>query len=176
MSAFESIEEICVKGRHSEAFKVEAGSGRLPEPLHVFENDLTVKVSSRDTGGAFAVMEGVTPPLSGPPLHVHHNQDEWWHVLEGDFRFEVDGVEIVAAAGAHVYAPRGSRHTFQNIGETPGRMVVTVVPGGLDLFFEEIRDTVPPGSRPDPAALAPIFERHGMELLGPPLGARAANA
>jgi|KBSMisStaDraftv2_1062788.scaffolds.fasta_scaffold646742_1 hypothetical protein len=35
------------------------------------------QISSRDTSGAFAVIEDITPPLSGPPLHIHYQQDEW---------------------------------------------------------------------------------------------------
>jgi hypothetical protein len=68
-----------------------------------------------------------------------------------------------------VFAPRGSRHTFQNIGATPGRTITTVVPGGLDLFFEELEGAVPRGTDLDPAKVVPIFEKHGLELLGPPL-------
>jgi len=152
-----------------EAFKVDPGEGRTPEPLHVFGATLTIKVSSRDTDGAFAVFEGITQPLTGPPLHIHHDQDEYWRVLEGTFRFVVDGREIVAGPGADVFAPRGSVHTFQNIGDTPGRTLATVVPGGADLFFEEIDRTVPRGAKPDPVALAPLFAKYNLELAGPPL-------
>jgi len=163
------------------AFKVDPGEGRTPEPLNVFGASLTIKVSSRDTGGAFAVFEGITQPLAGPPLHVHHDQDEYWRVLEGTFRFVVDGREILAGPGADIFAPRGSVHTFQNIGDQPGRTLATVVPGGADLFFEEIARAVAPGAKPDPHALAPIFTKYNLSLAGPPLApnkfpAPASNA
>jgi hypothetical protein len=80
--------------------------------------------------------------------------------------FEADGQEIHACAGATVLAPRGSRHTFQNIGSTPGRTITAVVPGGLDIFFEELETTAPRGTVPDPAKLSQICEKHGQELLG----------
>ena len=131
-----------------------------------------IKITSLDTGGAFTVFEGRTPPLQGPPLHLHRDQDEWWYVIEGEYKFEVDGEEIYARAGATVFAPRGSRHTFQNIGTTTGRTLTTVVPGGLDLFFEELETVVPRGTVPDPVKMVPIFEKHRLELLGPPLAAR----
>jgi mannose-6-phosphate isomerase-like protein (cupin superfamily) len=152
-----------------DALLVEGGDGRS---IHVLGNEVTVKISSRDTSGAFAVFEGQTQPLQGPPLHIHRDQDEWWYILEGEYRFEVDGQEIYARAGASVFAPRGSRHTFQNIGTGPGRMVTTVVPGGIDIFFEELETAVPRGTVPDTAKMIPIFEKHGFELLGPPLDAR----
>ena len=54
----------------------------------------------------------------------------------------------------------------------PGRTLVTVVPGGLDIFFEELSAAVPPGATLDPGALTPLFQKHGLELLGPPLRER----
>jgi mannose-6-phosphate isomerase-like protein (cupin superfamily) len=159
---------VAENGRR-DAFIMERGDGR---PIHVVGDEVTIKISSRDTGGAFTVFEGRTRPLHGPPLHLHRDQDEWWYILEGEYRFQVDGQEIHAGAGATVFAPRGSRHTFQNIGATPGRMVTTVVPGGLDLFFEELETVVPRGTVPDPAKMVPIFEKHNLELLGPPLASR----
>jgi mannose-6-phosphate isomerase-like protein (cupin superfamily) len=144
----------------------ERGEGRR---IYVLGAEITVKISSRDTNRAFAVFEGTTAPLQGPPLHLHREQDEWWYILDGEFRFVVDGQEIHARTGDTVFAPRGSRHTFQNVGITPGRLLGTVVPGGLDLFFEELEAAVPRGTVPDPAKLVPIFEKHGQELLGPPL-------
>ena len=155
-----------------EAFMVDAGEGRLAAPLYILGDSVTIKISSRDTGGAFAVMEAVAPPECGPPLHLHRTQDEWFYILEGNYIFEVDGLQMHAGPGATVFAPRGSRHTFQNIGSTPARAIVTVVPGGIDIFFEELSVLVPPGTIPDPATLLPLFERHGLELLGPPLAAR----
>jgi mannose-6-phosphate isomerase-like protein (cupin superfamily) len=152
-----------------DAFIVERGAGR---PIHVVGDEVTIKISTRDTDGAFAVFEGRTRPLQGPPLHLHRDQDEWWYIIEGEYRFEVDGEEIYARAGDTVFAPRGSRHTFQNAGTTPGRTLTTVVPGGLDEFFAELETVVPRGTTPDPAKMVPIFEKHGLELLGPPLAAR----
>ncbi len=112
--------------------------------------------------------------MAGPPLHLHYEQDEWWHILQGQYLFHVDGKDIFASPGDTVFAPRGSRHTFQNIGTTPARALITAVPGGLDIFFEELSAAVPPGSVPDHDEMADIFAKHGLELLGPPLGARKA--
>ena len=147
------------------------GEGRL---VHVLGADLTIRISSRDTNGAFAVFEGRTPPLEGPPLHRHRDQDEWWYIVEGEYRFEVDGEEIYASAGATVFAPRGSCHTFQNVGKERGWTITTVVPGGVDLFFEDLEKVVPRGARPDPAKMQPVFEKYNQELLGPPMGARGS--
>lgn len=155
----------------SEAFVMEPRDGKR---IQVAGDEVIVKISTRDTGGAFTVFENRTLPLHGPPLHCHPNQDESWQIIEGQYRFEVDGQEIYAGPGATVFAPRGTVHTFQNIGTTPGRTVTTVVPGGLDLFFEELETLVPRGAVPDPAKIAPLYEKHGLELHGPPLAVRDA--
>lgn len=154
------------------AFVVKAGKARIGGTLHVFGAEISVKISSLDSGGAYTVLEASTPPNGGPPLHVHHHQDEWWYILDGDFLFENDGIHIPAGPGDTVFSPRGTRHTFQNIGTVPGRTVVTAVPGGLDLFFQELSAAVPPGTPPDPAVMLPIFHKYGVELLGPPLNKR----
>ena len=51
-----------------------------------------------------------------------------------------------------------------------------MVPGGVDLFFEDLEKAVPRGAAPDLSKMLPIFEKHGQELLGPPLRARSAAA
>jgi len=163
MTALESANPPEAPGSWPEAFVVERGGGRLAAPLYVVGSDISVKVSTRDSGGAFAVMEDCTPAQMGPPLHLHR---------EGQYLFEVDGREILAGPGSVVFAPAGSRHRFQNIGTTPGRSIVTVVPGGLDEFFKELSVAAPRGTVPDPARLIPLFEKHGLELLGPPLPPR----
>lgn len=156
-----------------DGFVVEAGRGRA---IHVLGNEVVVKVSTRDTGGAFTVFEGRTAPLEGPPLHRHPDHDESWFILEGEYRFEVNGREIRARAGDTVFAPRGSVHTFQNVGSEPGRVLTTVVPGGLDVFFEELEIVAPRGAEPDLQKMLMVAERHNQQLIGPPLAARASKA
>jgi mannose-6-phosphate isomerase-like protein (cupin superfamily) len=140
--------------------------------VFVLGAEITIKIASADTDGAFTVFEGETPPRHGPPLHRHADQDEWWYILDGEFRFEIDGQELMARTGDTVFAPRGSVHTFQNIGSAPGRTLTTTVPGGIDVFFQELEQAAPRGAAPDPARMMPIFVRHRQELMGPPLAAR----
>ena len=42
-----------------------------------------VKLEGRQTGGRFALWEGVLPPGAAPPLHSHP-QDETFYILEGE--------------------------------------------------------------------------------------------
>lgn len=59
---------------------VPAGQGST---FHILGGDVvTIKLTGQETGGAFALLETVTPPGAGPPPHVHHREDETFYVLE----------------------------------------------------------------------------------------------
>src|SRR5438445_13290850 len=67
----------------------------------------TIKASRETTEGQVAVIEHLAPQGAGSPLHVHHNEDEWFYVTEGELTFWVDGQLIDAPAGQFVYGPPG---------------------------------------------------------------------
>ena len=56
--------------------------------LNVFGNLITPIITGRETAGGLVVLEGVAQPKTGPPLHVHHREDEAFYVVEGKFLFE----------------------------------------------------------------------------------------
>jgi len=151
---------------------VKPGGTRGPGPLNILGDIVRIKLGGADTDGRFAIMEDRTEPQAGPPLHRHSLEDEWFYVLEGEYRFEVDGRFIHAGAGSSVLAPRGTAHTFQNVGSKPGRLLIFVEPAGLDMFFTELAAATEGMDQPDLAVVGPAFSRYGLELLGPPLGVR----
>lgn len=157
------------------AFMLAPGQSRTESTLNILGDAVNVLLSGEDTGGGFCVMEDRTEPMAGPPLHRHWHEDEWFHVIEGEFRFEVDGETIHAGPGCSVYAARGTSHTFQNVGARTGRMLVVAQPSGLDLFFQDLCAAAA-GDKPEPSLMLPVFEKYGLELLGPPLSARETFA
>jgi hypothetical protein len=66
----------------------------------------TIKATAESTNGRVAVIEHLAPRGSGSPLHVHHNEDEWFLRHRGRAHFWVGGRTIVAGAGSFVYGPR----------------------------------------------------------------------
>ncbi len=51
---------------------------------------------------------------SGPAtLHLHHADDEAWHVLEGTLHFRFADREIDVPAGGTVFVPAGVAHTYR---------------------------------------------------------------
>jgi len=65
------------------------------------------KVSSEDSGGACTVLELKALPRSGPFLHVHHREDEWYYVLSGEFIFRAGGEQSNLSTGGSIWLPRG---------------------------------------------------------------------
>ena len=158
--------------KQKQALVLAPGESRTGAALQIYTSQVKVKLSGADTAGAYAIVESVTEPQGGPPLHRHTREDESFYVLEGEFLFEVDGQRIHAGPGSAVFAPRGTVHTFKNVGATPGRMLGVVQPAGLDSFFEDM-DAAGTSKEPDIAMLAQIFQKYGLELVGPPLAAVA---
>jgi uncharacterized cupin superfamily protein len=116
------------------------------------------------------VVEEITPSQGGPPLHLHKREDEWLYVIDGKFLFEMNGRRIEASVGSSVFVPRGVPHTFQNIGNSPGRLLAIVTPAGTERFFRALGQLCQNGP-PAPTVLRPLFAEYGLELLGSPLAA-----
>jgi hypothetical protein len=72
------------------------------------------------------------------------------------------------SAGGMAFGPRGTPHGFQNIGDTPGRLLVIATPSGVERFFEQAAELLPGPVAPE--LLAPIALASWVELVGPPLG------
>ena len=68
----------------------------------------TIKASRETTDGRVAVIEHLAPQGAGSPLHVHHNEDEWFYVTEGELTFWVGGQLIDAPAGSVTSRNRAS--------------------------------------------------------------------
>lgn len=145
------------------------GEGRS---LWVLGELVTCKVTSEQTGGAYSLFEVVSQPRGGPPPYIEHQEDECFSVLEGEFEFLDNERTIRAGVGALIYIPRGNLRGYKNVGDEPGRMLVSQTPGGLhERFFEEVgeeaRDlTTPPpmDASPDVDTMATIAARYGIEI------------
>lgn len=94
---------------------------------------------------------------SGPPhLHVHHEDDEAWHVLEGTLTFRfVDRTEEVGA-GSTVFVPAGVAHTYE--AREPARYLVILTPR-LRGLISELQ------SNRDRSADAEIYRRHRSDIV-----------
>jgi hypothetical protein len=94
---------------------------------------------------------------SGPALlHVHHADDEAWHVLDGTLRFSFGSRTVEANAGSTVFVPAGVAHTYQAL--EGARYLLILTPRLRDLIAEL-------QSNRDVEAQAEIHRRYQSELV-----------
>ncbi len=127
--------------------------------------DLRFLVRGEQSNGALAAIEAVAPPGEGPPLHVHNREDETIYILEGEFRCKLGDDLTTTSAGSFVFIPRGLPHGWQNVGDQPGRMLITFAPAGMEGFFDRLSHL----TEFDLESFRSAAAEHGMDVVGPPL-------
>jgi quercetin dioxygenase-like cupin family protein len=133
----------------------------------------TVKATGKETDGRYTLVEVLDPEGEGP-LHVHHNEDEGFWVLEGELTFEVGEETIKAQPGSFVFGPKDVPHRY-TVDSGPARLLYILSPAGFEEFIyatsEPARErTLPPAPEgpPDEAEieqLKVIARQYGGELL-----------
>ena len=130
----------------------------MPNSAVAFEREgavVKVLVSSRDTGGDYTVCE---VSVAGPfvvPEHIHTYEDQWFHVLLGQFTFEIGGQALKGAPGEAIPVPRRTSSRVSSDG--PGKLLIVARPGGLDMFFRDASACGVDG-------LPGVLEKHGIVI------------
>jgi mannose-6-phosphate isomerase-like protein (cupin superfamily) len=125
---------------------------------------VTVLVRAEQTAGqCSAVIGGADPGFAGPPPHRHPDFSEMYVLLAG--RLELRrGDELLELAPEDVaVVPAGVVHSFRVSSDEPARWVNVWAPGGFEAYFEEAAAALPAEAPPDPAVLASIAARYGLE-------------
>ncbi|MBJ6127722.1 cupin domain-containing protein [Microvirga splendida] len=137
---------------------------------------VTIRISSQDSSDGISVLEHHASQGDSPPLHVHHNEDEIFHVLEGEVRYRVGDQERQASAGETLLTPKGIPHTYRV--ESAEARMLTITRGEFENFIRALgrpadRQGLPDLSGPltpeQAEALARACRQFGIELVGPPL-------
>jgi quercetin dioxygenase-like cupin family protein len=156
------------------------------EPLWFLGTLVRPKLAGEQTGGRFALWEGLLPRGAAPPLHSHP-QDETFYVLEGSVVVWVVEAEAIADGrwletharpcepGAAVFAPSGTAHTFR-VESDSARMLFLSTPAGIEDFVRALSEPAawpwlpppPDGPRVPPEKLAAVEREHGVIRLAPP--------
>lgn len=148
-------------------FVVRSGKSRYGEPMNykgVHPNN--VVISKKDTGNALSVFAFTGYAKIGPSLHLHFHQDEFFHVVEGAYRFVVGGETMELSAGDTIFLPRNLPHTWIQRTDM-GKLLYAVQPAGsLEEFFQEMNDLK---TKPTEEEAKRMHLKHGMKLVGPPL-------
>ena len=86
----------------------------VPEPTYkgdATEIDMRVLLRASDTGDTISLFEEITPIGKGPPLHIHHNADEFFRVLAGNTACE-SVIDIRCSIGRHALRTTRDRALF----------------------------------------------------------------
>jgi quercetin dioxygenase-like cupin family protein len=148
------------------ALLIAAGDDRFGEQRSLGISSISFKVVPQDSNGIF-IIENSFREKGGPARHLHYEQDEWFYALEGEFAFEVGAEKFKLKPGDSLFGPRKVPHAWAFTGNASrGRILIAFLPAGkMEAFFREVTkvNAMPPQ---DPK----LWQAHGMELLGPPLG------
>jgi mannose-6-phosphate isomerase-like protein (cupin superfamily) len=127
-------------------------------------------VRSFDSEGrlaAFVVPIGQHEPYRGAPLHVHHEQDEWLHIMAGEFVAEVGGQRFRLRLGDSLLMPMKIPHRWSIAGQPLCGAIHLYTPAGLmDISWDPSPSD---NAQQTPEQRKAEFEKYGMTLLGIPL-------
>jgi quercetin dioxygenase-like cupin family protein len=146
------------------------------ENLSVVGDTYRILVSGKQTNGTFAVIDMLIPPGGGPGPHAHAAFQESFYVIDGEIEVKTKGQSYTAKKGSFVSIPLGGLpHCFKNESGEVAHILCTVVPSGLEAFFEEVGKPVAAGTFLPPPELdeeslkklLAIAESYGQILFPP---------
>jgi len=82
--------------------------------------------------------------------------------MEGTFAFTLNGEKMELSAGSFAYGPKGIPHSFKNVGEATGKIVMLTMPSGLEMFFKNVHEASLHG-RPDKETFVNMMRSHHIE-------------
>lgn len=113
-------------------------------------------------------VENTVLPGAGPPMHVHHRQDEVLTVQEGRIGYQREGeAPQFAGPGETVAFKRGEMHRFWNAGEGDLKCTGYIEPpDNIEYFLTEIFASTRAngGARPGPLDAAYLTQRYRTEF------------
>lgn len=158
-----------LQDRTQKGIFVAADKDRFNEDLTLTRKGARIdcKVSTKDTEGDLYIYESRTEEKGGPPLHRHLYQDEFFHIVQGEYIIKVGEDTFRAKPGDSVFAPRMIPHAFSFIGTGVGKMMIVFQPAGkMEAFFHEVHNQKTLPSPEEDKKRFPLFD---MEWMGPRL-------
>jgi quercetin dioxygenase-like cupin family protein len=119
-----------------------------------------IRVSAKDTHGLYSLVEIVSDPGDGTPMHIHEREDEHIAVLDGTARIAYGEKVFDSQAGDVVTLRKGIPHAWGNRSSTPLRIAVLASPGGVEGILDLIANA-------SPADIPALAERFHVRSIGP---------
>jgi quercetin dioxygenase-like cupin family protein len=148
--------------------------------LRAFHGTLvSVRASANDNADGISIIEHKMPFGMAPPMHIHKNQDEVFHILRGRMRFQIGNATVIGQAGDILTVPKGMPHGFivesadgaHCMTITQGKDFETMVIGMSEPVTIDFLPALLEPTKPQIDALAAACARNNIEIIGPPLAA-----
>jgi mannose-6-phosphate isomerase-like protein (cupin superfamily) len=138
---------------------------------------VTIRVAAASNADGISMTEHRIPRGFSPPLHVHHTEDEIFHITAGEARFVVGSKELTLQAGDTMVAPKGVPHCFVVTSEEARWINVTasgdfermIRAAGVPADYDGLPTQTGAPTPEQAAALAQACRANGIELIGPPM-------
>lgn len=158
----DSIAQASSTAPSPELHVVAAGQDRFGEDRPMGFSRINFKVGASDTNGNLFIVENANlVPGSGPPLHYHLYQDEWFYVTAGKVAIQIGEQKLQLDAGESVFAARHIQHTWSAITAGSTLLGVFTPAGKIEQFFREVAGH--PALQADPE----FVSQFDMRITGP---------
>jgi quercetin dioxygenase-like cupin family protein len=139
-----------------------------------FLNNLeVVKATSASTGGAYSLLYQIAPAGHATPYHMHHDENEAFYVLDGQYTFICAGKKTVLGPGGYIFLPRRIPHGIRCTSKTPAKMLILAMPGTgfvgmmIEMAQPATERILPVPTQPDFAKLIAACAKYKIDILGP---------
>lgn len=148
------------------------------ERLWFLNTEVTIVVAAAQESRGISVMRFKVPQGDSPPLHVHRDEDETFHIISGTLTCVVGGSPLHLTPGQTARVAKGIAHTY--LAESPGGAEFLTITGGgsFEAFVRALGRTPsrlglphpsPPPTPEEAEGLRVLAAAHAIDLVGPPL-------
>jgi quercetin dioxygenase-like cupin family protein len=120
------------------AFSSPTNETRIGQKFWVLGDIFTLLITGAETDGEYAVVEVLSPPEGGPPIHLHTKEIEGIYVIDGEFSIQQGENVTVSKPGAFLHLKKVIPHAYKYIGNSSGRLLLEYLPAGFENFFAEV--------------------------------------
>lgn len=113
------------------------------KPFDFHGAKFTIKVLSSETDYKYTVLDILHPPNLGPALHTHPTGSETFYIVDGNYRFIIDGKRVESKPGDTVFVPKNTPHRFE-VG-TEGGHAIIISPPELEFYFFKVGELLSNG-------------------------------
>jgi oxalate decarboxylase/phosphoglucose isomerase-like protein (cupin superfamily) len=143
----------------------------LVDSLRVGTDELQLRVTSDETGGALLAMEVRLPGGGGPPALHRHAPEEIYRVERGELALYIEDEQgdvqrTPAGPGDVIHIPGGRAHTVRNESDDDALAYVVFAPGAQMEQFVRAAAALATDHAPSVDEVLALAERHGIEMAG----------